>query len=114
MEALSLPPMDDLPMQQQLILLSAFNNVPLPSTLIALGISDQEFASLRKENPEFDQSYRAILLYNLNAHHSTLKNSASLGDVKSITTLLDRDEKKSSTTQTDFLARALLEAQSIT
>ena len=57
--------------------------------------------------------YRSILLYNLNAHHSTLKNSASLGDIKSITTLLDREEKKSSTTQTDFLAKALLEAQSI-
>lgn len=116
MEALQLPDLSGFSVTEQMILLSTFNNVPLPSTLLTLNLTNGQFAEMQRDNPDFDECYRAILLYNLNAHHSTLKTSANLGDIKSITTLLDRDDKKRATSdnQTDFLARALLEAKEMT
>ena len=101
---------------QQIILTSTFNNVPLASILSALSISTSEFDLLRKSSPSFDEAFRCILLYNLNQHHSTLKNSASLGDVKSITTLLDRSSPATTQQQQssrDFLSQALREAREL-
>lgn len=95
---------------ETLILMSTFNNVPLSATLTTLNVSQQQFQEMLLSAP-FNEAYRTFLLYNLNQHHSTLKTSANLGDVKSILALLDREKPKSEQSNRDFLSQALAEAR---